>query len=139
MLGANWPTYSFLVKNMKVAEAAVAELPHLEGEKLLQQQQQCVQDLLVIANQEQVQYAPPQCLAGSDSELPPLQMANRHPAEGPRQMQQAPSLHGDHHHRSRLQGSQSKSNHDPSAVNNRVNEPACVARRQPARQPPPTR
>ena len=46
------PEYSCPVQNMKAAEAATAELPHLQGEELRQQARR-VQELIATANRQQ--------------------------------------------------------------------------------------
>ena len=51
------PEYSCPVQNMKAAEAAAAELPHLQGEELHQQMRQA-QELIATANRLQRETEP---------------------------------------------------------------------------------
>jgi hypothetical protein len=50
-LGAGRPVYDTPIKNMRVAQAAMADIEFLEGKELLQQQQQRIRDLITAANE----------------------------------------------------------------------------------------
>src|SRR3990170_5029017 len=58
-LGAGRPVYDTPIKNMRAAQAAMADLEFLEGEELLQQQQR-IRDLITAANEQQKRFDPAQ-------------------------------------------------------------------------------
>ena len=58
-LGTGRPIYDTPIKNMRAAQAVIADLEFLEGEELLQQQQR-IRELIIAANEQQQRFDPAQ-------------------------------------------------------------------------------